>query len=299
MFGSLKIGRPFGINLSVHGTFWLLPAFVLLSGLSSGLDSALIDVGVVLALFGCVALHELGHALAAKGFGIRTRDIVLYPIGGVARLEKMPDRPWQEIVVALAGPAVNVAIVALLVPLMVLDGYTLHPGVYSESVGELFWKQVLVGNVMLFAFNLIPAFPMDGGRVLRALAAMVTTKVRATELAANVGAVFALLFGLNGLGLYSVFGGTPGLSPMLVVLAFFLFTAGRAELAAVRYEDERRRHYAGLRDEPEVRVFGIPVARPVNESPARPADGWEYDARRRVWVEWRDGYPVRVVPAAE
>src|SRR4051794_36476444 len=102
MFGSLKIGRPFGINLSVHGTFWLLPAFVLLSGLSSGLDSALIDVGVVLALFGCVALHELGHALAAKGFGIRTRDIVLYPIGGVARLEKMPDRPWQEIVVALA-----------------------------------------------------------------------------------------------------------------------------------------------------------------------------------------------------
>jgi Zn-dependent protease len=299
MFGSIKIGRPFGINLFVHGTFWLLPAIVLLSGLSSGLEMALLDVGVVLAIFGCVALHELGHALAAKAFGIRTRDIVLYPIGGVARLERMPKRPWQEIVVALAGPAVNVAIVALLLPLMMLDGYAIHAGGLFESAGEFFWNRVLFGNVGLFVFNLIPAFPMDGGRVLRALAAMVTTRARATEFAANIGAAFAVLFGLVGVGGLL---GVPGLvglgGPMLLVIAFFLFTAGRAELAAVRYEDEQRQYYTRT-TEPQVRMFGIPVARPVDEPRAGPVNGWEYDARRRVWVEWRDGYPIRVVPAAE
>lgn len=297
MFESLKIGRPFGINLYLHGTFWLLPAFVLLSGaVEHGLEMALLDVGVLLTLFGCVALHELGHALAAKGFGIRTRDIVLYPIGGVARLERMPERPWQEVVVALAGPAVNVAIVALLIPLMMLDGYTLLPTRFYESVGEAFWNRVLVGNVFLVLFNMIPAFPMDGGRVLRAVLAMITTRLRATELAANVGAVFAVLMAGFGLGL---FGNSP--MPMMLILAFFLFITGRAELAAVRNEEAGRRYNARPADPdaPVVRVFGLPVARPANGPTARPADGWEYDARRHVWIEWRDGYPVRVVPAAE
>jgi Zn-dependent protease len=297
MFGSLKLGRPFGINLYVHGTFWLLPALVLFSDLSRGLDLALINVGIVLAIFGCVALHELGHAVAARTFGIRTRDITLYPIGGVARLERMPERPWQEIVVALAGPAVNVAIVALLVPLMLLDGYAIHPGGIFESAGDLFWNRVLFGNVGLFLFNLIPAFPMDGGRVLRAMAASVTTRPRATEFAANIGAGFAILFGLFGVGGLLGLSGILGAgSPMLLVLAYFLYAAGRAELAAVRHEDERRRYYDGG-TEPRARIFGIPVARQVHEQPAGPSDGWEYDARRRVWVEWRDGHPVRVVPA--
>ena len=298
MFGSLKIGRPFGINLFIHPTFWLLPAFVLLSGaLEQGAEMAVIEVGVVLTIFGCVALHELGHALAARTFGIGTRDIVLYPIGGVARLDRMPRRPWQEMVVALAGPAVNVAIVLLLAPLMALDGYSIHPTGYFESHGELFWNRVLFGNLGLVLFNLIPAFPMDGGRVLRAVAAMVMSREQATALAANVGAGFAILFALVGLGFVDFL--VSGPSPMLVLLAFFLFTTGRAELAAVRQEEQRRQYYArtGTDLDPRAGIFGIPVARPVNEPLARPADGWEYDGRRRVWVEWRDGYPVRVVPA--
>jgi len=293
MFGSLKIGRPFGINTYIHGTFWLLPAFVLLQGLLSGngLEMAVVDVAVLLTIFGCVALHELGHALAARGFGIRTRDIVLYPIGGVARLDRMPRRPWQEIVVALAGPAVNVGIVLFLAPLMMLDGYSLHPNGYFESHVEVFWNRVLWGNVVLFLFNLIPAFPMDGGRVLRALAAMVTSREQATAFAANVGAGFAVLFGLGGL-----LGG----QFMPLVLAFFLFTAGRAELAAVRQEEDRRRYYGpAAEDAHEATVFDVPIARPVNEPTARPVDGWEYDPRRRVWVEWRDGYPVRVARGNE
>jgi Zn-dependent protease len=291
MFESIKIGRPFGVNLYLHGTFWLLPAFVLLSGLMTrGLEMALLDVGVILALFGCIALHELGHALSAQGFGIRTRDIVLYPLGGVARLERMPSRPWQEIVVALAGPAVNVAIVALLLPLMWLDGYGVTLLGPYESFGEAFWNRVLFGNIILVAFNMLPAFPMDGGRVLRALIAMVTTRLRATEIAANVGSGFAILFGFLAL-----FG--PVFSPLLLILAFFLFIVGRAELAAVRQEEAERRYSSRYADPdvPVVRVFGLPMNTPT----ARPADGWEYDVRRRVWVEWQDGYPVRIVRASE
>jgi Zn-dependent protease len=292
MFESLKIGRPFGINLYLHGTFWLLPAFVLLSGLMSyGLEMALLDVGVLLTIFGCVALHELGHALAARGFGIGTKDIVLYPLGGVARLDRMPERPWQEIAVALAGPAVNVAIALLLAPLMMLDGYALTLIGPYETYGEAFWNRVLLGNIVLVLFNLIPAFPMDGGRVLRAALAMFTTRLGATAIAANVGAGFAILFGLLGL----VSGNF-----MLMLLAFFLFVTGRAELAGVRHEEAERRYRDRYGDDgPTVSVFGRPVARPVNEPTARPADGWEYDPRRRVWVEWRDGYPVRVARAEE
>src|SRR5437762_13440645 len=123
MFGSLRLGKPFGIDLFVHGTFWLLPLFVLFGGAASGdLGGACFDVAVLFAAFGCVALHEVGHALAARGFGIRTRDITLYPIGGVASLERMPEKPLQEILIALAGPAVNVVIAAGLFAALAIGG---------------------------------------------------------------------------------------------------------------------------------------------------------------------------------
>lgn len=279
MFESKRIARPFGINLYVHGTFWLLPALVLFTGiLGAGLPAAMLDVSVILGLFGCIALHELGHALAARKFGIRTLDIVLYPIGGVARLERMPRHPWQEIVVALAGPAVNVAIILFLAPLMWLDGMNLVPLAASSSPWELFWNRLLWGNAFLVVFNMIPAFPMDGGRVFRALLASVMDRLTATRIAANVGAVFAILFGLWG-----ILGGG---HLMLVILAFFLFMAGRAELAAVEMEARRGEHSARRSHDP----WGEPEI-PV----ARPASGWEYDARQRVWVFWQNGRPVRVV----
>ena len=122
----LRLGRPFGINTYVHWTFWLLPALILASGfLTGGLSAAMLDTTVLIAVFGCVALHELGHALAARQFGVRTRDITLYPLGGVASLDRIPRRPLAEIAIALAGPAVNVAIVALLIPIMKFDGYAI------------------------------------------------------------------------------------------------------------------------------------------------------------------------------
>jgi Zn-dependent protease len=285
MFESLKIGRPFGINTYIHPTFWLLPAFVFLSGMvgSGSMDAAVLDVAVLFAIFGCVALHELGHALAARLYGIRTRDIVLYPIGGVARLERMPSKPWQEIVVALAGPAVNVGIVALMVPVLWASGFNLSAFGYADSAAELFLNRVMWGNVFLAAFNLLPAFPMDGGRVLRAVLAMGTDRVTATRFAAGVGTVFAALFAIWGLW-------PNGGGLMFVLLAFFLYTTGRAELANVQGEEDDRAYYESVRRR-------VPTVRPADVWRNEPADGWQYDPHYRAWVEWRNGRPVRMVQA--
>ncbi|HET6576329.1 MAG TPA: M50 family metallopeptidase [Fimbriiglobus sp.] len=291
MFSSLHIGRLFGIDVFVHPTFWLLPLFVFLSSSASlGAGHAVLDVAVVFAVFGCVALHEFGHALAAMHYGIRTRDITLYPIGGVARLENMPERPWPEIVVALAGPAVNVVIAAGVAGLMALDGYTILGGLRGGLSLEAFWARLLVANIVLVAFNLLPAFPMDGGRVFRAVVSWFTDRLTATEVAATVGAGIALLLGLIGLW-QSEF--------MLVILAGFVFLAGRGELAALRHQEEVRRAERRWRQ----RSGGVPVAFPVDDSPVVhpvepvPVNGWEFDPVSRTWTEWRDGFPVRRVQA--
>jgi Zn-dependent protease len=274
MFQSLKIGRWFGIDLFVHPTFWLLPLIVLASSYAvDGLGHAALDVAVILAAFGCIALHEFGHALAARWYGIATRDITLYPIGGVARLEGMPDRPWPEIVVALAGPAVNVVIAGLIGAMLILDGVVLGEAVTAAPSLDAFWTRLLFANVGLVIFNLIPAFPMDGGRVFRAAVHWFTDRVTATEVAAAVGTVFAVL--MVAVGLYTT-------NLMLVVVAAFVFLTGRAELEGVRQQEEERRaeRRAARR---------VPIARPVAET----IDGWEWDPANRVWTEWRNGVPVR------
>jgi Zn-dependent protease len=277
MLGSLELGRPFGIRTTVHPTFWLLPAIVALQGiLGPGLDSALFDIGVLFAVFGCVALHELGHALAARRFGIGTQDITLYPIGGVARLERMPRSSWQEIAIALAGPAVNVAIAAVLATILALDGGSL--GLLDDGEGvAVFLNRVLWANVGLVLFNLIPAFPMDGGRVFRASAAWFTDRVSATNIAAKLGAVFAVLFAVVGF-LSGNF--------MLVILAFFLWMAGKAEADAVRYEDAYT---------PRRRSDRVPVAYAIPTANTAYVDGWEYDPARGMWVYWQRGQPVKAV----
>lgn len=276
MFQSLKIGRWFGIDVFIHPTFWLLPLFVLLSSYAvDGLGQAGLDVAVILAAFGCVALHEFGHALAARWYGISTRDITLYPIGGVARLEGMPDRPWPEIVVALAGPAVNVVIAGLIGAMLLFDGVVIGDALTATPSLDAFWTRLLIANIGLVVFNLIPAFPMDGGRVFRAAMHWFTDRVTATQIAVAVGAVFAVLMGL--FGLYTM-------NLMLVVVALFVFLTGRAELQGVRYQEEQRQaeRRAARR---------VPVARPIVAT----IDGWEWDPVNRVWTEWRDGVPVRRV----
>ncbi len=290
MFQSLKIGRFAGIDVFIHPTFWLLPLLVLFSS-GGEPGQAVLDLAVLFAAFGCIALHEFGHAFAARRYGIRTRDITLYPIGGVARLENMPDRPWPEIVVALAGPAVNVVIAAGIAAVMALDGPRLADGLSGEPGVGAFWARLLIVNVGLVLFNLIPAFPMDGGRVFRALVHCFTDRVTATEVASIVGGVFAGLIALFGLYNQQV---------MPVILAAFVFLTGRAELAGVRYQEEQKRAerrwqraYARRAGIPfAIPDDGIPVVHPVEPVPV---NGWEYDPVTRIWTEWRDGYPVRRV----
>lgn len=227
MSWSWRLGRIAGIDVYVHFTFLFLLAWVGLAHyLNRGdlLDAAY-GVVFILALFGIVVLHELGHALTARRFGIRTRDITLLPIGGVARLERMPDDPRQELLVALAGPAVNVVLAAAIYAVLAL-GHGLLPMGEVMGVGGHFLSQLFWVNVSLALFNLLPAFPMDGGRVLRALLAMRLDYVRATQVAASVGQAMALLFGF--VGLFS--------SPFLLFIALFVWlgAAQEASMAQMR-----------------------------------------------------------------
>ncbi len=216
-----KLGNFAGIDVFVHATFLLIVGWYGLSGwLESRTIGAVIEsVAFILLLFGIVVLHEYGHALTARRFGIQTRDITLYPIGGVARLERMPDNPWQELWVALAGPLVNVVLAAGLYAWLVFSHALVPLNLLSVNSGELIERLMLV-NVTLALFNLIPAFPMDGGRVLRALLALRFNYVRATRAAAIIGQGLAFVFGL--IGLFT--------NPMLVFIAFFVW-AGAAQEA--------------------------------------------------------------------
>lgn len=223
---SYRIARVAGIDVKIHITFLLLLAwFGAVYWRGGGAAGAIQGVGFTLLLFLCVLLHEFGHAFAARAYGIRTPDITLLPIGGVARLERMPDKPVQELIVAVAGPAVNVVIAFLLV-------FVLAAKISVENIADLdlaggnVLTNLLAVNVMLVAFNAIPAFPMDGGRVLRALLAMKMNHLLATTIAARVGQVLAVGFALASFTDYG--------SPMLLLIALFVFSGAQQELAYAR-----------------------------------------------------------------
>lgn len=224
---SLKLGRLFGIDVYLHFTFLLLLTFLGFYFWRTTQDvvAALHGVAFIVALFGCVVLHELGHALMARRYGIKTRDITLLPIGGVARLEKMPEKPIQELWVALAGPAVNVVIAVVLVIGLAATGGLSSVREISVSGGS-FWEQLVALNLILAAFNLLPAFPMDGGRVLRALLALRIGRRRATVIAANVGQIMAIGFGVLGF-FYN---------PFLIFIGIFVYLGAQAEAAMVEMQ---------------------------------------------------------------
>lgn len=216
--GKVYLGRLAGIPVHAHVTFLVFLALVglvpLLQGVSLG--GALVGVLFMAAVFGSVTLHELGHALTARRLGIRTRGITLWPMGGVATMDRMPRRPAHEVMVALAGPAVNL----LLGVALGLAGVVVSGGVGS------FLLQLAVANIGLMVFNLLPAFPMDGGRVLRAALSAWRGPLWGTRMAARVGRYVA--FGLALLGLFG--------SPMLLVIAGFVWLAGRGETQALEQE---------------------------------------------------------------
>lgn len=225
---SLPIFRIAGIQLRIHITFLLLIGWLAFSYYEQGGSAvAASRVLFILLLFACVVLHEFGHALAAKAFGINTPDITLLPIGGVARLERMPEKPVQELVIALAGPMVNVVIA---LGLFVAGGSQalLNP---SAVEGGGLIAQLLTINILLLLFNLLPAFPMDGGRVLRALLATRLSYARATQIAASIGQGFAFVFGFIGLIW----------NPFLIFIALFVYIGASQEAALAQMKDVSRR----------------------------------------------------------
>lgn len=261
MKGSYRLGQAFGIGIFVHWSFALLLIYVLASTLvtGAGLVVAFNSVVFVLAVFACVVLHELGHSLAARRYGIGTHDITLLPIGGLARLKAIPEDPKQEMVIAVAGPAVNVVIAAVLGLIAFLMGPPSAGALLTLSSDVALLHALIVANIILVVFNMIPAFPMDGGRVLRALLAMKKGHLPATEIAAKLGKVFAVLMFLAAFKL----------TPFLFVTAVFIYIAGQAELNAVR-----QRHLAAQDPMQEMMrramaAFSLEAGQPMPGAPVR------------------------------
>jgi Zn-dependent protease len=219
MGSSLKVASVYGIEVRIHFSFLLLLAFFWFQ--SGTLQSVLF----ILILFTCVLLHEFGHAFAARAFGIRTQDITLYAIGGVARLNRIPDKPWQELIVAIAGPMVNVVIYAALIIFVTNVTAGFQQIEYLESPRIELLARVAEANKLLVFFNLLPAFPMDGGRILRALLAMVLPYARATQIAAWIGQGLAVVLAILGLK----YG-----APLLIFIAYMVFVGAQQEVAMAK-----------------------------------------------------------------
>jgi Zn-dependent protease len=224
MSWSIKFARIAGIDLKIHLTFLIFLVWIGSTYLArGGAEFAIQGILFIILLFACVLLHELGHALTANAFGIPTTDITLLPIGGVARLQRIPSEPKQELLIAIAGPLVNVVIAALLIFYLgeraaVSDFEDLN----TPRVAML--SKLASVNIGLVLFNLLPAFPMDGGRILRALLAMRMNYLRATQIAASIGQGLAILLGV--IGFFS--------NTFLLFIAFFVFMGAQQEAAMAR-----------------------------------------------------------------
>ena len=230
---SISLRKLFGIPITIHWTFWILIVWIVVNGVMKGQSSSqlLWYVLFVMAIFVCVGLHELGHALAAKRYGIKTHSITFLPIGGVARLMKIPDKPKQELIITIAGPMVNIIIALVLGIVLLLTKRIPFSAENLDLITSInasnFLFMLFLINIMLFIFNMIPAFPMDGGRIFRALLSFVFPRLKATSLAVRVGQGFAIVFVLLGL-LYN---------PFLIVIAIFITLGAQTELQDVKFSE--------------------------------------------------------------
>ncbi|WP_153557756.1 site-2 protease family protein [Roseimaritima sediminicola] len=283
----LPLGTYFGIGLYVHWTFSLLLLAIAVERFNSGhgWPQVLAMLAVVLTMYFCVTLHEYGHALMARRFGVGTRDITLLPIGGVARLEQMPRVPWQELLIAVAGPAVNVVIAGVLAAVVIAtsllwDGFLQRAwrGMAELDSGGItgpgFLMVILISNVALVLFNMIPAFPMDGGRVLRSVLAMVVDYRRATWWASRIGLGCALLM--------ASFAWINSFYVMLLIAGFVAW-AGMVEAKQVNITESVR----GLR------VADAMIAMDSHSVPVSATDSLDELSQR-----WH-GEPLRVLPVVD
>lgn len=225
---SFRIAKIAGTEVRIHGTFILLLLWVGVSFLIfGGIKAALVSVVFIGALFLCVLLHEFGHVFAARQFGIPTPDITLLPIGGLARMQSIPKRPSQELIIALAGPAVNVIIAATLIAITGLPSLSFGADLHLADASAIV-PQLVVVNLWLAVFNMIPAFPMDGGRVLRAMLALIMDHTRATDIAARIGQALAITGGMIGFAIGH---------PILVLIAIFIYFGAAQENASTSIRD--------------------------------------------------------------
>lgn len=283
MTWTFRLGRIAGIDLKLHWTFLILVGWVFLSymGQTGDVTAGLVGVGFILALFACVVLHELGHALAARRYGVNTRNIILLPIGGVANLEQMPEKPKEELVVAIAGPAVNV-VIAIVLGLIIAatGGFPDREAIEAITLpsGRNFLFSLFSVNILLVLFNLIPAFPMDGGRVLRALLSMKYDRAKATNIAARLGQVLAIVFVF--LGFFGNF--------WLVFIGLFIYLGAGGENRAVGTAALLEGYHVG--DAVMHNYTALDADQPLKYAVKVLLDGQEKD-----FVVLRDGEPAGIL----
>ncbi len=268
MKGTLHLVRAFGIDIAVHWSFLLLIAWIVYRSATIGVGMVATGVAIVfvLTIFACVVLHELGHALTAKAFGIGTRHITILPIGGVAALERIPTQPGQEFLITIAGPAVNVVIAAGLIGGVWLLGDLAMPETTYSAAGTGFFLSLGVVNVALAVFNMLPAFPMDGGRVLRAVLAIWLEYARATAIAAGCGQLMAVAFAA-----WALWGG----NPFLLLIAAFVFFGSKAEVAAARQRAVLTRQRVGVAMQTD--IHALPFDAAVGEAAQIMFEGRQHD----------------------
>ncbi len=232
---SLNLGKPFGIRVSVHWTFSLLIAWIIIISIGRGLEPTQIIMHIlfILALFVCVVLHELGHSLAAIKLGGEVDSITLLPIGGMAHMSKMPEKPRDEFIVSAAGPLVNVVIAVLLwIYLFYIRPVDIESMDFQTITSRNFPLMLMAANLFIVVFNLIPAFPMDGGRLFRSALAIKMSRLKATRIAKDIGQVFAIIFIIAGLFF----------NPFLIIIGFFILLGAKGEYEMIKYQDVLRNY---------------------------------------------------------
>jgi len=281
-----SIGTLHGSDLRMHWSWPTLPLGVAVYSLAvEPWRAALYSILLILAAYICVLAHQGIQLLAARRFGLGTRDVTLYPFWGVARLTRLSERPWQENYIAATGPIVFAIVAAVIGAMLMADGGGLWPpDPLAEPSMRLFVLQLFWSNVLLAGLHLLPVLPLDGGRILRAWLAMNTSRLRATEIAAGVttlAAAFMILAAIVWLK-----------SPLLGVTAALLFLGAQEDLGTTRYFASLR-HSAGDRPHPPAVLVPMDQILSPDCRPNEPNySGFTWNAHARLWIEWRDGQPV-------